>query len=116
MTINTRYKKSLSEAVFILSKKLPTEDIKVKQRLERAYDIVRSLGSGYAITPRVNPATGDTFYQIYKESTSLLEDNSVYYTVDSQGCTCPDAISARAGLCKHRIATMLLEEMQSERA
>jgi hypothetical protein len=92
------------------------EDIKVKQRVERAYDIVRSLGSGYAITPKTHPVTQEVTYRIYKESTSLLEDNSVYYTVDSQGCTCPDAISARAGLCKHRIATMLLEEMQSKRA
>lgn len=110
----TQYKKSLSQALFILTTKLPMEDIKVKQRVERAYDIVRQLGSGYNISPMVNPATGETFYQVYRESTSLLEDNSVYYTVNQQGCTCPDAMTARAGLCKHRLATMLIEEMQAE--
>jgi hypothetical protein len=112
--MDTQYKKSLSQALFILSTKLPTEDIKVKQRVERAYDIVRQLGSGYAITPRIHPVTQELSYQVYKESTSLLEDNSVYYTVDCNGCSCPDASSARAGLCKHRLATMLLEEMQAE--
>ena len=109
--MDLQYKKSINQALFVLTTKLPTEDLKVKQRLDRAYDIVRQLGRGYSITPQVNPVTNEMSYRIYKESTSLLEDNSVYYTVDEQGCSCPDAFSARAGMCKHRLATMIMEEM-----
>lgn len=100
--------KTLNEAMFQLSVKLPLEDNGVKKRFDRAYDIVRMLGSGYDISKT------HYGYAVYKESTSLLEDNSVTYTIDEHGCSCPDNHTARAGLCKHRLAVMLLEIMQAE--
>lgn len=105
MGVASEYKKSLQQAWFNLAARLPIEDIKVEQRLDRAKEIVRSLGMGYSIKSATNG------YRVYKESTSLLEDNSVIYWVDRDGCSCPDGKTARAGLCKHRLATMLIEEM-----
>ena len=102
----TQYKKTLGQAFVNVTAKLPMEDKSVEDRAKRAYEIVRQLGSGYAITKEKN------WYSVYRESTSLLEDNSVHYHIDSEGCSCPDASSkARAGLCKHRLAVLLIEEM-----
>jgi len=101
---------NLAEAYLAVSERIPIEDIKVKQRLDRAYDIIRANGSGYTIT-RYNTTEGDK-YRIFRASTQLLEDNSAVYTTDTKSCTCPDAEKCRAGLCKHRLAIMLLVEMQ----
>lgn len=101
------YKKTLHQALLNVSSKLPMDDKKVSDRVNRAYDIVRSLGSGYSIKKNKNG------YTVYKESTSLLEDNSVYYTIDERGCSCPDNPTARGNLCKHRLAVMLIEEMRA---
>jgi hypothetical protein len=114
------YKKTLHQAMLNLSARLPIEDKKVSDRLNRAYDIVRMLGSGYAIQ-RVESelVCGVTqhyitpHYRVYKESTSLLEDNSVYYHIIDDMCSCPDAPSARGNLCKHRLAVKLIEDMQA---
>lgn len=97
--------KSLQSAYFEVSLKLPVEDMKVKQRLDRGYDIVRSYG--YSVTKM-----DDGSYRVYKASTTLLEDTSARYTIINGECTCPDYPTARGNLCKHRIATMLLEEME----
>lgn len=96
---------TLAQAMLNLSARLPIEDKKVSDRLNRAYDIVRLLGQGYSITKKENG------YEVYKESTSLLEDKSVYYWVEHGQCSCPDNSTARAGLCKHVLATMLMSEM-----
>lgn len=96
---------SLRQAHFAVSQRLPLEDIKVKQRFERAYnDLIN--GYGYTIEH-----LGDGEYLISKASTSLLEDTSVCYAVTVSSCTCPDYETARAGLCKHRMAVMVVEEM-----
>ena len=99
---------TLAEAYLNVAKNLPT-DPTIKARLDRAYDIVRSDGSGYSIQL---PLGKDSPYIVYKASTSLLEDTSHYYYVTSSTCDCPDFRSARAGLCKHRLAIMMLEAME----
>jgi SWIM zinc finger len=98
--------RSVREAYFNISQRLPMDDIKVKQRLDRAYDIV--IGNGYTVEPL---STDLHEFDIYRESTSLFEDNAVHYYVDEQSCECPDFGSARGGLCKHRLAVMLVKEM-----
>ena len=96
---------ALRQAHFAVSQRLPLEDIKVKQRFERAYnDII--VGYGYSIEH-----LGDGEYVISKASTSLLDDTSVCYAVTASSCTCPDYDTARAGLCKHRMAVMVVAEM-----
>lgn len=100
---------NLAQAYLNVSLKLPVEDIKVKQRLDRAYEIIN--GYGYKIT---EPSEGVTHYCVEKASTSLLEDTSAHYSVSRETCTCPDFESARGNLCKHRLAIMLLEEMKGK--
>lgn len=97
----------LQQAVSILEGKLPIEDIQVKRRIDRAYDILRM--PGYEITPQDN----DTWL-VDKLSSSLTDDTSVQYTVTDDSCTCPDFTTARAGLCKHRLAVQLLQIMAEE--
>lgn len=104
----TAYKKTLHQARLDLSVRLPIEDKGISDRLNRACEIVRMLGSGYSIQH-----CGDHEYAVYKESTSLLEDNSVYYHIIDDMCSCPDAPSARGNLCKHRLAVKLIEEMRA---
>jgi len=87
-----------------VGEQIPLSDIKVSQRLNRAYDIVRCNGSGYAITPM-----GKGVYAVFKASTSAMTDNSITYIVDRISCTCIDYPSARANLCKHRLAIKLYE-------
>jgi predicted nucleic acid-binding Zn finger protein len=94
-----------------VSAKLPIDDKKISDRLNRAYDIVRMLGSGYSIKREIERDNDVVYYTVHKESTSLLEDNSVYYTVIEDMCSCPDAPTARGNLCKHRLAVKLIEEM-----
>lgn len=104
---------TLQQAYLNVSAKIPVEDTKVKQRLERAYDIVQCNGSGYVITKSM--LQGEYVWHIHKASTSPTDASAVsMYTVDSEGCNCPDAITARAGLCKHRLATMMMREMVSQ--
>ena len=95
--------KNIVEAYLALSERLPVEDSKVKDRLDRGYAILSDYG--YEIKREKES------YRVEKLSTSLLEDNSVVYKVDEESCTCPDFGTARGGLCKHRLAIMLLEEM-----
>jgi len=97
----------LQQAYLNVAARLPsTPDIKV--RLDRAYDIIRCNGEGYSIQL---PFKAGQPYTVHKASTSLLEDTSVSYTVTPQSCTCPDAAKTRTGLCKHRLAILLLQEM-----
>ncbi len=96
----------LQQAYLNIAAKLPTSS-DVKKRLDRAYDIVRLNGEGYQIH-----AYGSGIFHISKASTSLLEDTSRAYYVTEQSCTCPDFDHARANLCKHRLAIMLLCEME----
>jgi SWIM zinc finger len=100
--------KTLREAYFELSTKLPIEDIKVKQRLDRGYDIL--LSYGYSVSNLSNGV-----YTVSKASTSLLEDTSVEYIIDlkEHSCTCPDYPTARAGLCKHMLAVKLKVLMEN---
>jgi hypothetical protein len=74
---------------------------------------------GYTITKsnsRIRPFDGGYVWHIHKESTAPAfssETSEAFYTVDAEGCNCPDATGrARAGLCKHRIATMLFTVME----
>jgi hypothetical protein len=95
---------SLAQAMVTVGEQIPLSDMKVSQRLNRAYDIVRCNGSGYAITPM-----GKGVYTVFKASTSATTDNSITYVVDKVKCTCIDYPSARANLCKHRLAIKLYE-------
>lgn len=107
MTLQESPMKSLRQAYFDLSLRLPVEDIKVLQRLDRGYDITQSYG--YTIDK-----VSSSDYHIHRESTSLLDDNAITYIVTKDSCTCPDYETARGGLCKHRLAVMLLEEMMKD--
>lgn len=100
---------SLAQAMVTVGNDIPLADLKVSQRLNRAYDIVRTDGSGYAITPM-----GNGVYTVFKASTSLMEDNSITYVVDKASCTCPDCPTARANLCKHRLAVRLYELVHAD--
>jgi hypothetical protein len=95
---------SLAQAMVAVGEHIPLADPKVEGRLNRAYDIVRCNGSGYAITPM-----GKGVYTVFKASTSGMTDNSITYVVDKVKCTCVDYPSARANLCKHRLAIKLYE-------
>lgn len=110
---------TLQEAMKAVEQKVPaSSDETVRARLHRAYDIVRQNGSGYVITKSnstVNALEGGYVWHVHKASTAPAfssDDSSAFYTVDSSGCNCPDVERARAGLCKHRLATMLLQEME----
>jgi SWIM zinc finger len=94
----------LAEAFLKVSGDIPVSDPKVEQRLGRAYDIVRTDGHAYAITPE-----GEGVYTVFRASTSLTTDNAIGYVVDATTCTCPDYPTARANLCKHRLAIRLYE-------
>lgn len=95
---------TLHQAMINVASKIPVVDPAVRVRLDRGYNIVRS--QGYTLSQHENS------WLVYKESTSLLEDSSARYAVsESEGCTCPDAQTARGGLCKHRLAVMIKEEM-----
>lgn len=105
--------KTIAQAYLDVSLRLPVEDIKVKQRLDRAYEIVN--GHGYEITVSAILISNDATlkqYEVNKASTSLLADTSAKYIVTNKQCTCPDFETARSNLCKHRLAIMLIEEMQ----
>ena len=104
--------KTLAQAYLDLSMKIPVEDIKLKQRLDRAYEMYNSYG--YDITEVGIDSDSTVLYHVHKASTSLLESNSVTYEVSTKDCTCPDYPSARGNLCKHRLAVMLVEEMKKE--
>jgi hypothetical protein len=99
--------KSLWQAYLNVSACLPIEDKKVKDRLDRGLGILQSYG--YSLEKN-----SDNSYTIRKASTSLLEDVSAQYTVTSESCSCPDFPSARGGLCKHRLAVMILNEQEAE--
>lgn len=101
---------NLAQAYLNVSLKLPIDDIKVKQRLDRGYDIINGYGYSISQINRPNPNM-EVCYKVSKASTSMLEDNSAVYHVSITSCTCPDFEKARAGLCKHRLAVMLIEEM-----
>ena len=81
----------------------------VRRRLDRAYDIVRTNGEGYKVS---HDALYDALWHVQKASTQLLEDNSIEYQVDKVSCTCPDFVSARGGMCKHRLAVAMIKEME----
>lgn len=85
-------------------------DPKIVQRLDRASEQV--LGYGYEVKHAGIATSGERLYYISKASTSLLDDNGHTYGVTNKTCNCPDFETARAGLCKHRLAVMLLEEME----
>ena len=97
---------SLAQAMLDVGHALPLSDVKVSQRLNRAYDIVRCNGSGYVINPQ-----GEGRYLIHKASTSLTTDNSITYHVSRATCDCIDYGTARANLCKHRLAILLYEKV-----
>lgn len=104
---------TLQQAYLNVSKRIPVEDIKVKQRLERAYDIVAAHGSGYAVTKSM--LHNEYVYHVHKASTNATDTSATrMYTIDADGCNCPDAITARAGLCKHKLATMIVKEMEQQ--
>ena len=102
---------NLAQAMLVISQRIPIADASVQARLNRAYDTVRNLGSGYSIT-----AVSNGVYKVHKESTAPAfsgVDSSANYVTDNKSCTCPDFEKARAGLCKHRLAIMLMEEMHN---
>lgn len=103
-----RYKVTLQQAYLNVAATQPTSE-DVKRRLDRAYDIARAKGEGYSIQ---KPLFRGEAWHVHKASTSLLEDNSVTYLINSTSCTCPDFVSARGGMCKHRLAVAMVIEME----
>ena len=101
--------KGLKEAFDMVASKLPVTDPTVKARLDRGYGIL--ISQGYSVEPQ---QADTTLYRVKKASTSLLEDSSASYLVDTLTgtCSCPDWPTARAGLCKHRISVMMLQEIE----
>lgn len=100
MTIDTTL---LNQAFLDISAMIPIGDRSVMDRLQRAYTIIETLGDVYTIE------ASNGSYAVVK-----MADGTVYI-VNSEGCNCPDAIGrARAGLCKHRLATMLYNAMVQE--
>ena len=97
---------SLTAAYRALEERLPI-NVKIKQRLDRAYEII----NGYGYTVEALSSDKNAEYAVYKASTSLFTDESKCYNVTQQSCTCPDYETAQAGLCKHRLAVMLIGEM-----
>ena len=97
---------SLQQAYLNVASKVPT-DPNIKKRLDRAYDIC--INKGYTLTQH-----GDDIWHVYRSSTSLLDDTSITYVVDSATCTCPDYATARGGLCKHRLAVMMKIAMMAD--
>lgn len=98
--------KSLNQALLVVASELPVEDPSVQRRMDRAEGILQGYGYG------IRESSTDGVYTITKASTSLLENNEHSYTVSSTSCDCPDFTTARAGLCKHRLAVMILQEMK----
>ena len=101
---------NLAQAMLNIGARIPITDKSIKDRLNRAYDIVRCQGEGYEV---VKPSQQSNFYYVNKASTSLFTDTSARYIVTTTSCTCPDFEKARAGLCKHRLAVILIEEMKT---
>lgn len=97
-------KKYYYSAYTKVKERLP-DDKGVLVRLERALEIVQ--GFGYDIAQELD---NDTHWVVRRASTSLLEDNSAEYHIDSESCSCPDFEIARAGLCKHRLAVFIIQE------
>jgi SWIM zinc finger len=104
------------EAYLKVVEQLPIDDPAVLRRLERAdKDILR--GYGYTIVQHITLGE-DTIYTISKLSTAPMgtsdSQNGSTYTVTPHSCTCPDFESgaARGGLCKHRLAIMIREQME----
>ena len=95
----------LKDAYDIVAAKLPINDPQVHARLNRGYGIL--ISTGYTVVQH------GELYRINKASTSLFDDSSASYLVDPvKGmCSCPDWQTARSGLCKHRCAVMLVQEM-----
>lgn len=101
---------SLAQAMLAVAERIPLTDKSVQDRLNRGYDIVRTLGEGYTIKEVTNGV-----YKVHKESTAPAfssVDSSADYVTDNKSCSCPDFEKARAGLCKHRLAVMLIEAMK----
>ena len=99
---------SIQQAFLNVASEIPVSDPSVQVRLDRGYGIC--ISHGYTMTKQE-----DGTWLVHRASTALLEDNSITYHVSKTGgCTCPDAVDgrARAGLCKHRLAVMLKEEME----
>ena len=92
---------NLDQAFLDVSATIPVQDNSVMIRLQRAYDIIINLGEKYNIE-----GSGQS-YAVF----NIVDSKT--YIVNSEGCTCPDAQErARAGLCKHRLATMLYAAMK----
>lgn len=103
--------KSKKEATALIAEKMPDEE-DVLRRLYRAEQDV--LGYGYDITADQG-GTDKSVWIVSKLSTSPMgasNNDSSSYIVDDNSCTCPDFEKARGNLCKHRLAIMILEEMQ----
>jgi len=97
------------EAYLRVAERLPIDDPSVLRRLERADRDILS-GYGYDITPC---ALDQHKYCVTKLSTAPMGtgEGDTVYIVSRDACTCPDVSTARAGLCKHRLAIMIYEEM-----
>lgn len=100
---------NIQQAYLVVSAKIPSDDIKVKQRLDRGYDILQSYGYTIQLLDEEKQV-----YSVHRASTQLLEDNSITYEVSVSSCTCPDFDTARGNLCKHRLAIMMLVEMNKD--
>ena len=91
---------NLDQAFLDIASQVPVQDNSVMIRLQRAYDIIETLGEKYTIEDSAGA------YAVFN-----IADGKTYI-VNTEGCTCPDAQErARAGLCKHRLATMLYAAM-----
>lgn len=104
---------NLQQAFLNVSQRIPTNDGNISKRLNRAYDIIKGTVQDniYAIE-----GNGYQTYTIKKTHSSLFGEETTEYTVNiyDKTCSCPDFETARSGLCKHRLAVMILMEMQKQ--
>jgi hypothetical protein len=80
---------------------LPADE-EIRKRVDRGYDILTKGGYGIEID-------GSIAY-VRKLSTSLFGEDTEYQVTEST-CSCPDYETARAGLCKHRLAVRMLKAL-----
>ncbi len=104
---------NVQQALEIIKGILPIEDPTVAARLGRACGLLQQPGYNFTYIDEVNG------WHVEKASTSILDTQpSAYSVTKAEGCSCPDAVGgrARAGLCKHALAVMLLEQMRGTSA
>jgi hypothetical protein len=106
----------IDKAFYSISEQLPNDDGTLR-RIERAYRIVKGIDP-YEFVQLAEPY--EHIWEVSRVSTRAigLDEQIEPYEVDTvrHTCTCPDFVEekCRAGLCKHRIAVMVVIKSKEE--